>query len=529
MDSVRITLWITACVLALSIAGVSQAEDASIEDSVAKALAQEPQAALATLESLLAKAVAAGPKDSKDIRIVREAIATLLVEQGNAYGSLEHWEALVRDHLHAPHRVQYAEALIAVARVNQARGSTAAGSLPYLMDAVKALDNIEGWASVRDDAQWWGRAVNAKAQAYYFQTKFDDVVTYLTEERLASVSDAYRRAAYDVLALSHYARKAYEEAAKAYEAVGNVRGAAAAWAAAKDGDRAIRLYVDLLTSGPLDLALLREAVNAARYAGGHAVLEQALAEIEAPEGLQGELLLARCDLLAELGRGEDTVPLLKEAALKTLDPRPLTRLGRLYLVRSGGDEQGRADATEVYLEALRRAPEDPQAVAGLWHIAGRDYRDLWLTRGEGPGAERTVRIQRALVEAMPDDGTALANLGNTLRVIGRTEDALASYEKAMEAEPYDPTIVSDYGLALAAAGRFEEALDAYERSVALDAGHLAGRQNAARALWLAGDDTRASAHLAAGIRTARALERGAMTYRFLLDRAWRTTKGVTQR
>lgn len=531
MGKVRTAIRVLGFVIGIAaLTGVLQAEDdLTVEERVKTALQEDAKTGLSLLEDLFDEVHGADPAQPRDVERVRQAMAQTLMRLGNPYGALEHWEALTRASLNPTYRVQYAEALVAVARINQAKGSTAAGSLPYLIDAEKALENIETYAAVRDDATWWARAVLAQSSALYFQMKFEDVVAYLDDALLAGLSDAYRLGAYDILALAHYARKAYGDAAKAYEAVGNARGAAAAWAAAKDGDRAAKLYVDLLKNAPTDLGLLREALNGVRYAGGQAVLEKALAEMKAPEEAQGERLLARCQLLADLGREEESIPLLKEAALKLLDARPLTRLGRLILVRSQADEQGRADATDVYLEAVRRAPEDRQAIAGLWHIAGLDYRDLWMTRGRGPGAERTVRIQEALVAAMPGDGTASANLGNTLRVVGRTADALVAYETAMEAEPYDPTIVSDYGLALSAAGRFEDALVAYERSVALDSGHLAGRQNAARALWLKGDDKRATEHLAAGIRTARALEKGAMTYRFLLDRAWRAAGSVTPR
>ena len=176
------------------------------------------------------------------------------------------------------------------------------------------------------------------------------------------------------------------------------------------------------------------------------------------------------------------------------------------------------------MQALGRAPEDEAAANGLFYIAGRDYALLWKRWRDPQLSGRCVRVQRALVEARPDDALSLSNLGNTLRVLGDMPGALRAYEQAREANPYDPGVRSDQGLALSAAGRQGAALAAYEDSIELDAGHLAGRQNAARSHWLRGEDDAAAVHLGAAIRTARAVSRNPATYRFLLDRVWRTRR-----
>jgi len=149
---------------------------------------------------------------------------------------------------------------------------------------------------------------------------------------------------------------------------------------------------------------------------------------------------------------------------------------------------------------------------------------LWSSWRVAAITSRCVRVQQALVAAQPDDAWAWANLGNTLRMLGRTKEALAAYARARAANPYEPGILSDQGLCLAAAGRPDEALAAFEASVRLDGAHLAGRQNVARARWLRGEDDRAEAQLAAALRTARTGGRGAGTYRFLLERIWRTRR-----
>lgn len=253
----------------------------------------------------------------------------------------------------------------------------------------------------------------------------------------------------------------------------------------------------------------------------------AVAEVEIPAGVAGiPLLRARAELAEGCGRIPEALTWLQDAARRDPeDAAALVAVARLRGIQalSGDavDEDLLDSSAEAYMAAIGRDGDNEAAAAGLSWLANHDYGRLWRMWRNPRVRERCLRVQEALAQAVPDDAWAWGNLANTLRVLGRTDDALAAYATARAANPYDPSLRSDEGLALSAAGRPAEALAAYEASLELDGGHLAGRQNGARGLYLLGRDAEAAAHLGAAARTARAIGRSPGTYRFLLDRTWR--------
>ena len=277
----------------------------------------------------------------------------------------------------------------------------------------------------------------------------------------------------------------------------------------------------MLRAPGLDGALIEEAVAAARYAGAQAELAGVLATLDVPDDLRAVWLTARGRLAAALGEHDDALAFLEAAA--DADPAsaaPLYELGQVLLAGPGDDAQTKADAAAgVWLEALQRAPNDERVLAVLWDQAGRDYATAWRS----PRAlARSIRLQQGIVEAQPDDGLAWGNLGNTLRVAGRLEEALAAYDRAHALEGSDPVLASDRGLVLSALGRKDEALDAFLAAAALDPEYDAAWQNAARLQWRAGRDDEAAASLGKGLWSMRRAGKGAGRYRFLLERTWRT-------
>lgn len=72
------------------------------------------------------------------------------------------------------------------------------------------------------------------------------------------------------------------------------------------------------------------------------------------------------------------------------------------------------------------------------------------------------------LEANPQNGIAHSNRGNILIELGRQEEALSCYQKAIALEPGYAEAYSNQGNTLQALGRFQEALTAYEKAVELD-------------------------------------------------------------
>ena len=82
----------------------------------------------------------------------------------------------------------------------------------------------------------------------------------------------------------------------------------------------------------------------------------------------------------------------------------------------------------------------------------------------------------------PHYAAALANRGNALGELGRYEEALASFERAIAAEPDFAEAHYNRGNALAALGRGDEAIASYDRALALEPKHVAALNNRGIAL-----------------------------------------------
>ncbi len=472
--------------------------------------------AIAALEALLAKAAG---DDGAALRI-RRHLGAVYVDSGQPYASLSYLEAAADASKSDADRLAYAGALLATAKSNIAERRMGRNVNPFLRDALIVAKQI-GDA----DPQGLLARVLIQIEAHYLLGELEEAVGAWSVLNLEAQPKAARARVQELIARVRYAQGAWVEAAEAFAQAGNDLGAAAAWDAARQPEKSTPIYARVITANPTASGAMAQAVRGARYTGGHGALLEALADIPVPDGRAGlPLLHARAELLEAGGRAVEALPLLRDAQGRDKrDPRAVLSLARLLIVTAKpGDDEAWDQAADAYIEAIQRAPENRAAATGLSWVADRTYRTLWNAWRDARVTDRCVRVQQALVVATPDDAWAWANLGNTLRVLGRTEEALAAYAKALAANPFEPGVQSDRGLALGAAGRLTDALAAYERSLALDGGHLAGRQNAARSLWLAGKDDAAEAHLGAAVTTARAVGRGPGTYRHLLDRIWRT-------
>jgi len=529
----RGTAWPLAILLLASLLCISWSWTPVGADEIDDAARLPADRRITALEALLDKATEA--KEAEHVLRLNRVLGDLYLGAGQPYASLSFFEAAAEAEAN-PQRgsdgLRYAEALLATARVQIESGGPGRRVNPFLRDAVLVAEGIDA----KTVAAIGGRGAIRKAlvllEAHYRLGALERAAAIGAAVDTRAITPADRRLLSEQMARVRYAQKRWEAAAQAFEAAGNDLAAAAAWDAARRAERSVPIYARVIAADPANAAALTQARRGARYTGATAALYDALAPIETPPGRAGlPLCLTRAALLEASGRPVEAIPLLRIAKnLDPRDPRALVGLARLLLVtakpneRGGVNEKAWDEAADAYIEAIRRAPDDAAAAGGLSWIADRTYRRLWSSWRVAEVTARCVRVQQALVAATPDDAWAWANLGNTLRVLGRTEEALAAYAKAREANPFEPGILSDEGLSLAAAGRPAEALTAFEASIRLDGGHQAGRQNVARARWLRGEDDSAEGQLGAALRTARALGRGAGTYRFLLGRIWRTRR-----
>jgi predicted O-linked N-acetylglucosamine transferase (SPINDLY family) len=115
------------------------------------------------------------------------------------------------------------------------------------------------------------------------------------------------------------------------------------------------------------------------------------------------------------------------------------------------------EAGQLYLEALRLNPREPEAIFGLGYL---NYQ-----------AGRYDEAEQLVVQALrldPRFAEAHFTLGCMLQRKGRIEDALAAFEHALKNRPQFHEALFNHGAALMALGRESEALKDFERVVAVN-------------------------------------------------------------
>lgn len=457
------------------------------------------------------RALADAPGGAADAR-VQAGLARALALAGKARGALEPAAAAVRLRGDAEDRLRYAELLVGVARAAVDAGPRSGLEvMPYLRDALGALAPMDGGAppAARRRAALEGEARWLAGDLAGARRWLDD----------PALRDDPRMQ--DLRARAAYAAGDFGAAAEAWGLAGVPRGVALARSLAGDR-RAVDDYAALVKAAPTDLDLADEACRAALALGGVDALDAAWTE--PPPGTPA-LRRLRGRLAERAGRLAAAVEHYRAArALLPDDPAILADFARARLGSGPDDPAGVDEAVAVFVEVLRRRPDDAWARQALEFVARRDADAAPREWPDRTRLQRTVAALRAVVDADPSDGTAWTNLGNALRTAGDTAGALDAFEKAVEANPYDAGAWNDRGIARLAAGDVEGALASFAKATALDPGATAPLQNAGRLRRLTGDLDGAVRDTAAAIGPARALGGHPDLYRSMLDRVWRARR-----
>ncbi|MBC8106686.1 MAG: tetratricopeptide repeat protein, partial [Anaerolineae bacterium] len=111
------------------------------------------------------------------------------------------------------------------------------------------------------------------------------------------------------------------------------------------------------------------------------------------------------------------------------------------------------DAEAIYRQILQQQPEDPEALNLLGVIA--------LQVGRPDAA---VPLLSKSVQISPGFGS-LNNLGESLRYLGRIDEAIVAYRRSLELNPNHADAMGNMGLAYFQQGKHADAIDAFERAL----------------------------------------------------------------
>jgi len=123
-------------------------------------------------------------------------------------------------------------------------------------------------------------------------------------------------------------------------------------------------------------------------------------------------------------------------------------------------------------EAEPPKPVKKEPVA--YNYENRPTDDSWFNRGvalEKMGkSEQAIECFDKALEQNPNDSWAWFNKGVSLHRLGSLGEALYCYDKAMTYNPNDPDLLSNKGIALRTLGRTDEALECYKKALSINPG-----------------------------------------------------------
>ena len=230
------------------------------------------------------------------------------------------------------------------------------------------------------------------------------------------------------------------------------------------------------------------------------------ADCEHPEEVTAQDYVMRADAAASQGLvTRDSVESACVLYVSALDREPCNAdalaglaYSRIYQVTNGYLEAGQsvrdeaaareahlAEAEETLARALAAAPGHLKAMKGR----------AVLLRARGLFAE-AIAAAEALLTQTPGDPATLREIGLNLVYLGRTEEAVAWFQRADTVAPSDParwTWLQGLGRALMQLGRDAEAADALRLAVASNPAYAPSHAFLAAALASAGEDVAARA------------------------------------
>ena len=173
---------------------------------------------------------------------------------------------------------------------------------------------------------------------------------------------------------------------------------------------------------PNDAPTLQNIAESLRKQGRHA---ESLAAYRDVLKVDADFALAYAgmgDALLKLERYEEALEMLGRAV--ALQPALPMAASLHRLMGRAAEELGHADAADHYARAVELDPRDGEAIDRLA-----------MARFQEERYEEAHALYRTLAGITPDSAQTHANLGATLYYLGRSEDALSSFERALAMDP----------------------------------------------------------------------------------------------
>jgi tetratricopeptide (TPR) repeat protein len=242
-------------------------------------------------------------------------------------------------------------------------------------------------------------------------------------------------------------------------------------------------------------------------------LDQALGVVGACQSCHGDRDPAALQRSIDgwFGAGKPLRPILAAAvdASQSTDPQALVRL---VLATDERHPMAQFAAVARLLESYL-APDMPALDARVVRrlselaqhvdvdVASIALASLHLARGDDPAVRRVLaerlRAAGARESAVRKRWTlALGYIGDSYQALGRRDEAMAAYRKALDVLPGEPRVLASLGRAQHAAGRLPDAVASFRASLARDPSQSLTLVNMGLALEDAGDTTAAVASFA---------------------------------
>lgn len=212
-----------------------------------------------------------------------------------------------------------------------------------------------------------------------------------------------------------------------------------------------RIYRAILDRWPKNFDALHLLGVLAHQCGANEQAVEFLTKAVSVNPSSAQAHVNRANVLKALNRVEDALASFDKALKITRDPATYYLRGTLL-----AETQRFEEAAEAFTKAISLKPDFSEAYSNLANC---------MVALERPG-EALKSFDRAL--AIKPDADDYYNRGIALEKLGRFEEAINSYDKAIMAKPRFAEAYANRGKALKESGQFARALDSLNEAIAID-------------------------------------------------------------